>query len=58
MQALAEPFGVDGLTLHIGTSVGVGFGLPTRGDWQALIQRADQLLHQAKCAGRGRMASG
>jgi diguanylate cyclase (GGDEF)-like protein/PAS domain S-box-containing protein len=58
VHALAEPFVVDGLTLHIGASVGVGFGLPTRGDWQALIQRADQLLYQAKRAGRGRMASG
>lgn len=51
--ALAEqPFEVVGVTLHLGSSVGVALGAPQ--GWESLIARADAALIQAKRQGRGR----
>ena len=51
---IGRPFEAAGLTLEIGASVGVAFGIPSHGDWQELIQRADTMLYRAKASGRGR----
>jgi diguanylate cyclase (GGDEF)-like protein/PAS domain S-box-containing protein len=56
VEAIARPFTVDALALHIGASVGVAFGVDTAGA-QGLVARADALLYRAKQGGRGRRAT-
>ncbi|MDP4300686.1 PAS domain S-box protein [Leptothrix discophora] len=55
VEALKEPFdlGPDRIA-HIGASVGGAFGHAVIGDWPALLEKADQMLYQAKAEGRGR----
>jgi diguanylate cyclase (GGDEF)-like protein/PAS domain S-box-containing protein len=52
LQAMATPFEIEGLSLQVGTSIGIAFG----DGWQPaaeLMERADQALYAAKNAGRG-----
>lgn len=52
-----EPFHVGHTTLRVGASVGLALWRPGDGDGQALVQRADGMLYEAKNGGRGRRAS-
>jgi diguanylate cyclase (GGDEF)-like protein len=53
IEALAQPFELEGHQLHIGTSVGVAVA-PFDGEQaEALIKSADLALYRAKAAGRG-----
>lgn len=54
VAALGEPFAIDGKQLSIGASVGVALARHGDDSVQALAQRADVALYQAKRAGRGR----
>ncbi len=58
VQAVHEPFSVDGLTLCVTTSVGVAY-LPPGGlaEAQVLLDAADSALYQAKEGGRDRFAT-
>jgi diguanylate cyclase (GGDEF)-like protein len=53
VNALAQPFEIDGKLMHIGASVGVALAPNGQGSVQTLMQRADAALYQAKRAGRG-----
>lgn len=58
LVALAEPFRVSGVTLHISASIGVTFypqGRMIEAD--QLIRQADQAMYQAKIGGRNRLKS-
>jgi diguanylate cyclase (GGDEF)-like protein len=57
ISAARVPFRVGAVTLHIGASVGVAFGVDPSGAWQDLVARADANLYRAKSMGRGRVAS-
>ncbi len=57
LNAAAEPFRIGGLTLHVGTSIGVAFGIDPAQGWRELVERADARLYEAKAAGRGRFSS-
>ena len=54
VDAAKVPFDVNGITLHIGTSVGVAFGANPATGWADLVERADAKLLDAKAAGKGR----
>ncbi len=52
IEALTEPFPLDGHEIHIGVSVGIA-RYPEDGDgWQALLGAADAAMYRAKQAGR------
>ncbi len=54
----ARPMQFDGRTIHVGASVGVAVDATRERDgWKGLIQRADELLYQAKRSGRGRVCT-
>ena len=56
--ALARaPFEIDGLSLNVGASVGVAFGIKPGTGWRDFVATADSLLYQAKRSGRGQHAS-
>jgi diguanylate cyclase (GGDEF)-like protein/PAS domain S-box-containing protein len=56
--ALARmPFDIDGLSLSIGASVGVAYRIKPGTGWRDFVATADELLYQAKRAGRGQHAS-
>jgi diguanylate cyclase (GGDEF)-like protein/PAS domain S-box-containing protein len=57
VAAIGASFDVDGLTLQIGASVGVAFGVSLQDGWRELIQHADRMLYRAKTEGRGRHAA-
>ncbi len=54
VSTLAAPFEIDGKWLQIGGSVGVALAIGESETVQALMQRADAALYEAKRAGRGR----
>ncbi|MCO4787204.1 MAG: bifunctional diguanylate cyclase/phosphodiesterase, partial [Marinomonas atlantica] len=56
LVALAQPFKVSGVTLHISASIGVTF-YPQHREIEAdqLIRQADQAMYQAKISGRNRL---
>jgi diguanylate cyclase (GGDEF)-like protein len=56
VEAASAPFEVGTLTLQIGASVGVAFGLKGDTGWAEIIERADAALYRAKHQGRGRRA--
>ncbi len=58
IEAAAAPFDCDGITLHIGASAGVAFGVEFGSDWRDLVARADAMLYRAKQAGRGQHVVG
>ena len=51
--ALAEPFSLDGLSVHVGASVGVAVFPEHAADAGELLQRADVAMYQAKQARTG-----
>ena len=51
------PFEIEGLSLNIGASVGVAFGIKPGTGWRDFVATADSLLYQAKRSGRGQHAS-
>lgn len=56
VQALGQPFEIDGARLAIGASAGILLSSPemARQDWESLLERADEALYGAKRAGGGR----
>lgn len=58
LVALAEPFRVSGVTLHISASIGVTYYPQNRViEADQLIRQADQAMYQAKISGRNRLKS-
>ena len=53
VEALAEPFLVDGNRLHIGTSIGITLFPDDGTDPDLLLRNADMALYRAKHHGRG-----
>lgn len=53
IKAIAEPFVVDGKTIHTGTSVGATVYPDDPGESGELLRNADVALYQAKDGGRG-----
>lgn len=57
VDAMRRPFRInDSLTVSIGASVGAALGTAVPGQWHAMLARADEMLYQAKSAGRDRLA--
>lgn len=56
IHAARTPFEVDTVTVSIGASVGVAFGVDPVAGWRDLVARADAMLFRAKEGGRGRQA--
>ncbi|WEF33808.1 diguanylate cyclase domain-containing protein [Pseudoduganella chitinolytica] len=52
VRAMQAPFDLDGVTVHISTSIGLTFYRDAELAPAQLLQRADQLLYEAKQAGR------
>jgi len=51
LKAIAEPFLIDGLDLHVTTSIGISL-YPAHGrDAETLIKKADMAMYQIKCRG-------
>ena len=53
IAAVSEPIEIDGVTLTIGTSIGVAFTEPQRPSVKDLLARADDALYTAKRRGGG-----
>ncbi|MGL4325604.1 MAG: putative bifunctional diguanylate cyclase/phosphodiesterase [Beijerinckiaceae bacterium] len=53
LQAMAQPFTVDGHTIVSGTSIGIAIGLQDGDDPDGLLKNADLALYRAKSDGRG-----
>ncbi|MCE3264824.1 MAG: diguanylate cyclase/phosphodiesterase with sensor(s) [Pseudoduganella sp.] len=53
VHALAEPFQLEGKTIHTGTSVGVAMFPQDGADSAALLRHADTAMYAAKSQGRG-----
>ena len=53
LQALAEPFQVDGHELHIGASIGISLYPEDGDDARDLMKQADTAMYHAKNGGRG-----
>jgi len=51
------PFEIESLSLNVGASVGVAFGIKPGTGWRDFVATADSLLYQAKRSGRGQHAS-
>ncbi len=54
IRALSEPYRIDGDIIHVTASIGVSFYPDDGIDVDELIRRADQLLYEAKHAGKNR----
>jgi len=52
IDAVRQPFTVEGQHLFISCSIGVAITSPRGGDYQALLQQADAAMYQAKAHGR------
>jgi two-component system, cell cycle response regulator len=57
MEAIAEPYRVDGLTLRLSTSIGISVYPDDAKSVEALIGMADSALYRAKRAGKNRYCS-
>lgn len=55
LQALAEPFNLDGQTIYISASIGIALYPHDGLSAQAMLSNADAALHQAKSQGRGNL---
>jgi diguanylate cyclase (GGDEF)-like protein len=52
IQAISQPYRIQGCDVHITISIGVGF-YPAHGeDVETLVKSADLALYEAKCAGK------
>ena len=56
VEAVSEPFEVEGLTLRIGASCGVAPLADCDPEVEAVMKAADLAMYQAKAEGRGRVA--
>lgn len=56
IEALTQPFHIEGHTVHIGTSVGVALAPHDGEDPEALQRNADLALYRAKSDGRGTLS--
>lgn len=56
VEALCEPYDIDGHEIVIGASVGITLLDGDRKDIRTYLKRADQALYRAKDLGRGRIA--
>jgi diguanylate cyclase (GGDEF)-like protein len=54
LQALQEPFPINGRDIFINASIGIAFGAVGHQDAETLLQYADLALHTAKKNGKGR----
>jgi diguanylate cyclase (GGDEF)-like protein/PAS domain S-box-containing protein len=52
LEAIAEPFVIEGRSLHVGTSIGISFFPGDGEDAGALLQAADTAMYAAKESGR------
>jgi diguanylate cyclase len=52
-KRLGQPFGIDGVELVIGGSVGISIAPDDGADYSELVRRADISMYKAKAAGRG-----
>jgi diguanylate cyclase (GGDEF)-like protein/PAS domain S-box-containing protein len=52
MQAMAEPFRLDGQEMHATTSIGIAIGTADGEDPSQLLRAADMALYRAKAEGR------
>ncbi len=52
LQALGRPYRIDGMPLHVSSSIGIASNTPDVRHAQALLQRADLALSRAKRQGR------
>ncbi|MOA51110.1 Cyclic di-GMP phosphodiesterase Gmr [compost metagenome] len=57
LEALGQPFHLQGQDIRIGASIGISFGLEC-GCGDDLLREADQAMYRAKAAGRNRMHLG
>ena len=55
IEALAEPFVVDGQTMHVGASIGIAITAGEDRDFEKSCQNADRALYRAKESGRMRV---
>ena len=53
VQALREPFTLEGRELYVGTSIGVGLGSGGMKDSEVLLREADTAMYRAKDEGSG-----
>jgi diguanylate cyclase (GGDEF)-like protein/PAS domain S-box-containing protein len=53
LQAIQEPFQIEGRNLHVGTSIGISIFPGDGEDAGALLQAADTAMYSAKGEGRG-----
>lgn len=53
IEAISEPFVIEGRSLHVGTSIGISFFPGDGEDAGALLQAADTAMYAAKESGRG-----
>jgi diguanylate cyclase (GGDEF)-like protein/PAS domain S-box-containing protein len=53
LDAMGEPFDLEGVSRRITTSIGIAVREPGETDGEALLRRADAALYEAKAAGRG-----
>jgi len=56
INALAEPFIINGEAIHIGTSIGIAFCPTDTTELDQLISHADQAMYASKAAGRNRLS--
>jgi len=54
IEALAQPFFIDGKSISISASIGVTLSPLDNSDFDTLMRHADQAMYQAKIAGRNR----
>ena len=55
LHVLAQPFKLDGVTVHLSASIGIALGHSGRP--QSLLHAADVAMYQAKSTGPGQMAT-
>ena len=52
IQALSQPYSIDGHIVHIGASIGIAICPETNVDMEEMFKHADRMLYESKAAGR------